>query len=473
MAISLDGSTNDYQTGVNDGDTFSHTTTAGSDLALILVLSTFDAGGTKITEIEYNSVAMTLEYEFVDTAGTFAIQQIWSLVAPDTGANTVNYKTLADIGAISDVVATAYSFSGVDQTTPIDVTANNTTATSPTVDITTSNANSWIVAAMLSEQSTGTKVSVDSPATERHKVDTGTETLGISDRSVTTATTYTMSWTDTDDDEETAMIAGEVKEAAAGDDHTLAPNDLALTLTADATTITQDHVLATTDMALSLTSDSTTISQNHVLSTDDMDLSLTADATTIALNYTLDPADLALSLTADATTIEQDHVLSPDDLAITLTSDNTAITQSHILASDDLAITLTADNTTVDTAIQLAPDDLALTLTADATTIAQDHVLAPADIDLTLTSDNTTITQDHVLASDDMLLGLGMDSTTLITVIYPGEYQDIIIIRQEAPKAIDVSETQTSVTASEVTDPGITVKGSVDFITVKETDSSV
>src|SRR5579872_4750357 len=68
--------------------------------------------------------------------------EFWYLTNPSGTGNVV--VTMA--GATSAVVG-AYSFSGVDQTTPIPTsTANhNTAASSPTVSITTQNSNSWVL----------------------------------------------------------------------------------------------------------------------------------------------------------------------------------------------------------------------------------------------------------------------------------------------------------------------------------------
>ena len=68
--------------------------------------------------------------------------EFWYLVNPSGTGNIV--VTMA--GSTSAVVG-AYSFSGVDQTTPIptSTTNHNTAASSPTISITTKNQNSWVL----------------------------------------------------------------------------------------------------------------------------------------------------------------------------------------------------------------------------------------------------------------------------------------------------------------------------------------
>src|SRR5947209_4350816 len=68
--------------------------------------------------------------------------EFWYLKNPSGTANIV-----ATMSGPTAVVVGAYSFSGVDQTNPIPTTAtnHNTASSSPTISITTANANSWVV----------------------------------------------------------------------------------------------------------------------------------------------------------------------------------------------------------------------------------------------------------------------------------------------------------------------------------------
>lgn len=175
---------------------------------------------------------------------------------------------------------------------------------------------------------------------------------------------------------------------------TIAPTDVAISLSLDNATITQDHIIATQDIAISLGEDADTITQNHVITSQDVTISLGADNTTVEEDVPpveISPADIALSLTIDNATITQNHLFSPDDIVFSLTQDNDTIAQNHVMATTDIG----------------------LGLSVDATTIAQNHILTTADLAISLAMDNDTILQDHLLVTQDALLGLATDNTTI------------------------------------------------------------
>lgn len=120
MAITLNNSTNSTGgSGSYTTHSFSHTTNAGTDSALLVVVQFTDSAGGGVTPtVTYNGVS------FVDTTiggGIDGTQQFfYQLVAPPTGANTLQVDWSSTIEAFS---ITAMSYDGVDQTTPIGVGA--------------------------------------------------------------------------------------------------------------------------------------------------------------------------------------------------------------------------------------------------------------------------------------------------------------------------------------------------------------
>lgn len=88
--------------------------TGGGNRALIIGVSLFAAG--TVSSVTYNSVSLTFIRS--DTNGIYR-SELWQLVAPDTGSNTVTVNLSGSLTSI----ANAQSYVGVDQTTPID--ANN------------------------------------------------------------------------------------------------------------------------------------------------------------------------------------------------------------------------------------------------------------------------------------------------------------------------------------------------------------
>ena len=95
--------------------TFTHRVGTGiSNRCLIVGVSIFASGS--VTSITYNGVALTFIRS--DTNGVYR-SELWQLVAPATGSNTVEVTLSASLTSI----ANAQSYSEVNQTTPID--ANN------------------------------------------------------------------------------------------------------------------------------------------------------------------------------------------------------------------------------------------------------------------------------------------------------------------------------------------------------------
>lgn len=119
--------------------TWSHTVTAGSNMALIAGCSLGASSvGTGFTmTATYNGVAMT-SLGIKIGAGGNGLAQVWILVAPATGAahNVVITKTVG--GTIISLTGGSMSFSGVNQTTPTGtlVTTSGSTGTTASASVT-------------------------------------------------------------------------------------------------------------------------------------------------------------------------------------------------------------------------------------------------------------------------------------------------------------------------------------------------
>lgn len=143
-AIAHDASsTSTNQTNVSSFS-WSHTT-SGADRVLIVGVSMFDITDSDrtVTGITYNSVAMTNIRE--DDNDTDDIStSIWYLINPATGSNTIEV-TLN--GTNIGVIGGAMSFTGVDQSAPIEANNGDTTAagTSLSTSVTTVTNNAWVV----------------------------------------------------------------------------------------------------------------------------------------------------------------------------------------------------------------------------------------------------------------------------------------------------------------------------------------
>lgn len=142
MAIAFDAATNDSFT-VGTSHTFSHTVTGSNPVLLVGVQGDNSTGAdTGITGVTYNGVAMTLVDVVWRGVGKRACY-LWRLAGPATGAHNVV------ISASSSVFIQGYSvsYTGVDQTTPIDShnTTSGSSGTSLTASTTVVAANCWLV----------------------------------------------------------------------------------------------------------------------------------------------------------------------------------------------------------------------------------------------------------------------------------------------------------------------------------------
>ena len=151
MAIAFDAQSKDAAT-FQSGTSFSwsHTCT-GSDRYLIVSIMSYSNQGVIIAPT-YNGVPMTL---IRATSIPATVNRLWlyGIAAPATGSNVIGFSFSTSNGFVS---AVATSYTGVDQTTPIDIskiqnlTPSSSAAYSPT--ITTTVNNTWVVGSFRAEQ---------------------------------------------------------------------------------------------------------------------------------------------------------------------------------------------------------------------------------------------------------------------------------------------------------------------------------
>ena len=187
---------------------WSHTCN-GSDRVLIVGLSMFGAGNTA-TAVTYNSVNMTKVVRH-EHSPAFVAEQ-WRLIAPDTGANTI----AVTLTSSSDSFGGATSWTGVDQTTPVEASAGNGGGlnTTVTVSVTTITANAWVVDSGSSNLVSAT-FTVGAGQTERWNALSGIWAGGSTEGPVVTPASTTMSWTISGASKNWATTALVLKPAAA------------------------------------------------------------------------------------------------------------------------------------------------------------------------------------------------------------------------------------------------------------------
>jgi hypothetical protein len=192
MAIAIDASSNSgYQT-AQSTYSWSHTC-SGDHRILIVSVSMLSVAGSSVTGITYNSIALTKIRSDASVSGAVRTE-LWRLIAPATGANTVEVTLSAGLDSIS----AANSFTGVDQINPIDAqngaSATNVGAADATVSVTTVADGCVVVDSVGTDD---TAITVGAGQTQRSNV-TGTLGSGASSSEgpKSPAGAVTMSWTD-------------------------------------------------------------------------------------------------------------------------------------------------------------------------------------------------------------------------------------------------------------------------------------
>lgn len=178
-------------------------TASGSDRVAVVILCLMRnaTGGIAATSATYGGNAMTeratIERESAAASKTYRIY-IYTYVAPPTSSTAVvcNWDTNAIASSIH-----VLTFTGVDQSDEYDTnaTAEISGSSTPVLDVTTGEANTWIVGGLMMRGGDTTPFTPDA-ATERYDGNTGSDTtsdIGFAGGTIVaaTATTYDFGWT--------------------------------------------------------------------------------------------------------------------------------------------------------------------------------------------------------------------------------------------------------------------------------------
>lgn len=191
MPVAYDNSTTASASSLNNKLTFNHTTSGNDRYLIVAVGIDEDTGAALVSSVTYNGVSLTREHR---AATTFDELQVWRLKNPASGTNEVDI-TFNDTGY--DRAAIAMSYTGVDQTTPIDVSNINTgsSGTTASVSVTTTVADCMLVQFAIDDASSS-GISPNSGQTERQDFHPHSFlNFAGADRLVTTAQAYTEQYT--------------------------------------------------------------------------------------------------------------------------------------------------------------------------------------------------------------------------------------------------------------------------------------
>lgn len=207
MAIAYDSSSGD---GKNISTlTYSHTC-SGSDRVLVMGV-TFATGLSISGTPTYNGVAMTQIGSVIAASGSvFSNTYFFYLVAPDTGVHDISITASSS----NYIYSSAISYTGVDQTNPIDESGSFTqsSSTSITKSITTTSDNCWLSSFTVS--GTANSISAGANVTQRQSIGPGWCASGDTNAAQTPAGSYSQTWTGASDSR--ALFVAALKPSGGG-----------------------------------------------------------------------------------------------------------------------------------------------------------------------------------------------------------------------------------------------------------------
>ena len=210
VEIAFDAASNSAYQAASSSYSWSHTCT-GTDRCLFVGVSILSGVSASVSGVTYNSVAMTLVRSKASAGGTIR-SELWRLVAPATGSNTVAVTLSAAVNSSAGAV----SMTGVHQTTPTeadaDATGVNIGTDNPatTVDVVTVADKDWVIDCVASDD---TVINANVQLDERVKVTGAGGTGGMATRPIVTpAATKFMKWKDVDNLKTWTIVATAVKQ---------------------------------------------------------------------------------------------------------------------------------------------------------------------------------------------------------------------------------------------------------------------
>jgi hypothetical protein len=371
-----------------------------------------------------NYLGLTSETE--NGAGSFTNQEVFNTsnycytrastyIAPANETITIN---VTKTGAIAYFGGNAVRFSGSSGIGATEI--NNGASGTPSVSITTTQANSAIVVIASDwNASTGSQTFTSSggagspsdltgfPGDNSHY---GVAVAYYADAGSAGSKTVGMS---APTNQKWAIIAIEVK-GTAGGAVTVSPNDMQHAQSMDAATLLQAHILAVSELLHSQALDNATITQAFTLTPSDAINTQAIDPTTLLQQSFISPSELQQINSMDTTTLIQAHTLAITDLLHSQAFDNATITQASTLTPNDALNYQLLDATTLLQQSVISPADLLQGNTLDATTLIQAHMLAIADITHAQTIDNVSLVVAGDISPDEMMTLQAMDAPLLL-----------------------------------------------------------
>lgn len=195
MAIAIDTIGTVTNQASTTGFTFSATVGAGLlNSILVLYAQVHTNLGISISAATYNGVALTKIIRENDGVRNATVE-IWYLKAPASGSNTVSITLTGGTATFFDAVCISYT--GVDQTTPIDIAGIGTVVVSSSTTVslspTTVTNNAWAIDC-LDAGGTPTMAVTGGQTIDVNSTNSNGEKLCVSHKLVAAAGSTTVSW---------------------------------------------------------------------------------------------------------------------------------------------------------------------------------------------------------------------------------------------------------------------------------------
>jgi PKD repeat protein len=198
QSIAYDAASSTTLSTAGSSMSWTHTTGSGNNRFLIVAVGIHASSGTPttVTNVTYGGTAMTQETTDIYSATTPQIREYtFILINPASGSNTIK----ANFAASTTAEGGSVSYTGVDQTTPIQSAATNKgSGTSESASVTVSGSNRWVFGHLACYRTSGSYTITDGSGQNRRWGQTSQLYKGVADdKSSVSSGSVSMSWTTT------------------------------------------------------------------------------------------------------------------------------------------------------------------------------------------------------------------------------------------------------------------------------------
>lgn len=425
MAIAFDASATGIATDVSSL-TFSMTVASGSDRALLVSFGYYNRSRSA-TGVTFNGDALTKLRRY-DNGSAAATSEIWYLAAPDVGTYNVVITLDAATGSGVEFVGTALSFTGVDQTTPLEADNGGTVVTGAHTahsgSVTTVTANAWVVDHLLYIFVLDASTSVGGQTEQSHIYGTNIGLETSTRGPIATPASESAGWTFTNPGAATNQIVYSLKPASAAA-YTITASSGSYTETGTAATLAVGRRLTASSGTFALTGTAASLEFGRSLAATSGTFTLTGAAANLEYGRTLGAGSGSYTLTGTAANLEFGRYLFGGSGTFTVTGTAANLEYNRLLsaASGSFAVTGTAATLTYGTVggYTLAANGGTFAVTGTAATLTVARRLSAASGTYAVTGTAASLECGRLVSAGSGAFAL---TGTAATLIYgqPGSY---------------------------------------------------